>query len=204
MEDYQGNSNKQKAKQEKTEVKAVVTGKAEVRKKSLGKKFNETFGGGDAKSVWSYILLDVLIPAAKDMIVEATSQGVERMIFGEVRGGGRRNGRPGNGYVSYNRYSRPLGSDRQERPTMSRRGRATHDFGEIVLGTRAEAETVIDRLFDLVSQYNLATVADLYDLCDLEKNYMDDKWGWTDLSGAGATRVRNGYLIELPRPEPVD
>lgn len=70
--------------------------------------------------------------------------------------------------------------------------------------TRVEAEEVIDRMFDLVSQYEMVTVADLYDLVGLANNYTDEKWGWTDIRGAGVSRIKGGYLLDLPRPEPLD
>ena len=43
------------------------------RKKSLRKQFSETFVAGDAKTAVRYVVMDVLLPAAKDMIVEAGS-----------------------------------------------------------------------------------------------------------------------------------
>ena len=87
---------------------------------------------------------------------------------------------------------------------MSRQARSRHDFDEIVLETRAEAEEVIDRLFDLVSRYESATVADLYELVGLPSSHTDHKWGWTDVRGAGATRTRDGYLLDLPEPRPFE
>jgi hypothetical protein len=87
---------------------------------------------------------------------------------------------------------------------MSQRGRAKHDFDEIVLDQRAEAEEVIDRLYDVVNKYEQATVADLYDLVGLSSTHTDHKWGWTDLRGAGVSRIRDGYLLDLPDPEPLD
>ena len=139
--------------------------------------------------------------------------GVERMIFGEARSTSRRTGRrPGEPYINYGRYSRSSTASRsglvpmegRPRPELSRRARASHDFDEIILATRVEADEVIDRLFDLVSKYETATVADLYDLVGISGNYTDDKWGWFDLRGAGVHRVRNGYLLDLPKPEPLD
>ena len=83
---------------------------------------------------------------------------------------------------------------------MSRQARARHDFDEIVLDSRVEAEAVIDRLFDLVSRYESATVADLYEIVGLSSTHIDHKWGWTDLRGAGVSRIRDGYLLDLPEP----
>lgn len=199
----------ERSKPDEKKVEKIVQTDVVRRKKPIGKKFAETFVGGDAKSVWGFVVLDVLVPAAKDMFADAVSQGVERMIFGEARSSSRRTGRrPNEPYISYNRMShgsRRLGPpDERSRDVMSRRARAAHDFDEIILATRVEADEVLDRLYDLVSKYESATVADLYDLVGVSGNYTDDKWGWMDLRGAGITRVRNGYLLDLPKPEPLD
>lgn len=200
----------ERPKPDEKKVEKIVQTDVVRRKKPVGKRFAETFVGGDAKSVWGFVVLDVLVPAAKDMFADAVSQGVERMIFGEARSSSRRTGRrPNEPYISYNRYSgsRRLGppddADRH-RQSLSRRARASHDFDEIILGTRVEADEVLERLYDLVDKYESATVADLYDLVGVSGNYTDDKWGWLDLRGAGITRVRNGYLLDLPKPEPLD
>jgi hypothetical protein len=196
-------------KETSKKIESVVVGEVVRRKKPLRKRISEMFVGGDARSVGSYVLLDVLVPAAKDMVADAMSQGMEKMLFGEARSRSRRGGSrsdSGNGYVSYNRFSPATGGryrgDESRQP--SHRARATHDFDEIILATRIEADEVIERLFDLVVKYESATVADLYELVGVSGNYTDDKWGWTDLRGAGVTRIRNGYLLELPKPQSLD
>ena len=196
-------------KEEKV-VEKVVVGTVSRRKKPLSRRLAEVFVADDAQSVGGYILFDVLIPAAKDVIADVVSQAVERTLFGGARSTSRRTGlRPqGTGtHVSYNRYS--TGSpwnrgQREERPSPSRRSRASHDFDEIILATRGEAEEVIDRLFDLIARYEQATVSDLYELVGIEAKFTDEKWGWTDIRGAGVTRISNGYLLDLPRPESLD
>jgi hypothetical protein len=184
-------------------VERVTSGDPIRKRKSLRKQFSETFVAGDAKSAIAYVVMDVLLPAAKDMIVEAGSQGIEKLIFGDTRR--RRGSTPPQagptGYVSYNRYSMGAARDAAER-VMSRQSRARHNFDEIVLEERAEAEEVIDRLFDLVSRYESASVADLYELVGIVPSHTDNKWGWTDLRGSGVSRVRDGYLLDLPDPDP--
>lgn len=213
--DYPTNSHKARdgedpPKVETKKIEKITQGEVVRRKKPLGKRFAETFVGGDAKGVWGYVTLDVLVPAAKDAIADAFSTGIERMLFGDSRGPSRRarSGYSG-GHVSYNRFSSSSSSPYRDSPNdprrqMSRRGRSQHDFDEIILETRVEAEEVIDRLFDLVSRYESATVADLYELVGVSGSFVDNKWGWTDIRGAGVTRVRNGYLLDLPKPDPLD
>jgi len=208
MDNYPSNSRTTKPAAEETKkVESVVTGEVTRRKKPLGKRFAETFVGGDLNTVAGYVVFDVLIPAAKDMVADAFSQGIDRMLFGEVRGSSRsRSSRPAgtNGYVSYNRMSsnKPTGSGLNEFSRRESR-RSSHDFDEIILATRAEAEEVIDRMFDLVNQYQQATVADLLELVGVTSNHVDHKWGWTDIRGAGVTKIRDGYLLDLPRPEAI-
>lgn len=205
---YSSNSHKDREKAEKTKrepVEKVITGEVVQRKKPLSRKIAETFTGDDMHSVGHFILFDVILPAAKAMISDAASQGVERMLFGDSR---RRNGimggsKPGGGnHTSYNRmYSD--GNVSVSR-SMSHRARASHDFDEIVLATRGEAEDVLDRLGDLVDNYDVATVSDLYDLVGITGNFTDDKWGWTDLRGSDVRRVREGYMLILPKTQPID
>jgi hypothetical protein len=197
-------------KVEGKKVERVVTGKVQRRKKPLGRRFAETFVAGEADSVGRYVLFDVIIPAIKDIIADVVSQGIEKMLYGEARSTSRRTGyRPGAAHVSYNRYSSspPWNRDRDKREEsrpISRRSRASHDFDEIVLATRAEAEEVLSQLFELVSKYEQATVSDLYNMVGITPAFTDEAWGWTDIRGVGAVRVSNGYLLDLPKPEPLD
>lgn len=212
MEPYPGNSHRSKetppAKDEGKKVERITTGTAIQRKKPLGKRFAETFFGGDARSVTSYIVQDVLLPAIKDTIADVVSQGVERMIFGESRSHLRRGGRPGggsSGYVNYQRFGQDRDPRREESRTISRRSRVNQEFDEVLLQTRVEAEAVLERMDDICDRYGSATIADLYDLVGITGNYTDEKYGWTNLKHAVVARTRNGmYVLDLPRPEPID
>ncbi|QAU06761.1 hypothetical protein SEA_AFLAC_56 [Gordonia phage Aflac] len=201
-----------KAQVEKSEkkIEQITVNSVVRRKKPLGKRFAESFMGGDAQSVGAYIVADVLLPAAKDMVADAVSQGIEKMLFGEARAP-RSRGAVGNrgiggstSHVSYNRYSGNSQTRPQGPKPVSARARATHDFDEIILSTRAEADEVLDNLFNLVSEYDFATVADLYGMVGVTGSYTDEKWGWSDIRGTSVTRVKGGYLLDLPRPQYID
>lgn len=178
------------------------------RKQSVGRRFFETFFGGDAKTVGSYILMEVLIPSAKDMVADAFTQGVERTLYGEARSTSRRVGSRGAKapWTSYNRFSESPGVSRRHPENLvgSRRSNR-HSFDELVIPTRVRAEEILDGLIEALSKYQSVSVADLYDLAgETNVPFTASKWGWTDLRGADITRVRDGYLIELPKPEPLD
>lgn len=216
MEDYPSNSqrkppNEGAPKPQEKRVERVTEGEVQRRKKPLGRRFAETFMGGDARSVGGYVMFDVLIPALRDTVVDTFTTGIERMFYGDrtpssTRRGYRSSG-PG-GYVAYNRYAptRPYrpGEPRDEPRNISRRARASHDFDEIILSSRVEANEVLERLFDLIDRYEAATVEDLYEMVGINSDYTDKKWGWTEIRGANVSRTRSGYLLNLPKPVPLD
>lgn len=208
--EYPSNSNKAKVSvsKESKNLERVTTNSAVRRKKPFFKSITETFSQADAASVLNFVVMDVIVPAAKDMLSDAISSGLDQLLFGGESRGGRRGGtrQPNNGYVSYNRYSsnNTLRPEPYRGPSISKRGRATHNFDEIILPTRVEAESVIDRLFDVVDRFEIATVSDLYELVGISGNFTDERYGWSNLRGAGVSRVKNGYLLNLPRPEQID
>jgi hypothetical protein len=196
-------------KSEEKKVKQVTTGTVVTRKKPLGRRFKETFiSGADSKSVFEYVTFEILIPAGKDLFLDAMNAGIERKFYGEVRSNRRRStgGFGGGSNVSYNamsKHTHPLNRE-EPRGSLGRR-RTSHDIGEIVVETRAEALEVIDMLYELLSRYDVATVADLYDMVGERGSHTDNRWGWTNLTGADVHRERGGgYVLILPRPEPID
>jgi len=227
---FPGNSHKEKEEEKKesteeiTEVKRVekvTTGRVVQRKKSIWRKAIETFAGDDIKNIKSYVIWDVLIPSAKDTVAniiegvtDAVQGSVETTLFGERRSRSRsRMSRDrGRSYVSYDSISRrdrdrdrDKDRDRRDDRRESSRNRATHNFDDILLSTREEAEEVISRLVDLIDEYDVATVADLYDLVGISSNYTDRKWGWESLGSASVSRERGGgYVMNLPKPISID
>lgn len=204
MDNFPPNSDRTKSGPvEEKKLTPVVTEGVVKRKASLGKRIKSTFFGGDARNALGFVISGVLIPAAQEAIVDATREAIERIVLGESRKkvGGPPSG--ASGYVSYDRYNMRGSPQRVAPRTISPRARSQHDFGEIIIQSRQEAEDVIERLFDVCSQYGAATVADLYDLVALPSTHADQKWGWMDLRGAGTARVRDGYLLDLPQPEPL-
>lgn len=197
------------APEQERKVESVVTNNVEKRKKSLLKRFANIFIGGDSKSVIQYVFAEVLIPQAKDMITEAASQGFERLIYGESRPShhrprfGSRPQQPTN-YTRYAvRGNNPIGRSGSEDRRVLHQPR-TQGIDDILLATRVEAETVLERLYDLIKEYESASVSDLYSLVGLSSSYVDQKWGWTELHGSQVRRVRDGYILELPNTVSLD
>lgn len=196
-------------------IEKVVQGEVTARKRSWTRRLKEAFIANRADTVGEFVIWDVFIPAVKNTIVDGATSFVEMMFddrdprtrSGSYRSNGPRGGHGSYGsphHVNYNRMGNPYPGSPPVEPGMSRRGRARHDFKEILIPTRVEAEEVLDQLFRRVVEYNAVTVADLYELCGITPEYTDDKYGWMDIRGSGVIRVRDGFVLDLPRPEPLD
>ena len=69
------------------------------------------------------------------------------------------------------------------------------------MATREDAEMVLERLTDIIDQYDETSVGDLNDLIGIQGSHVDNKWGWTYLGDTQIRQVREGFLIDLPQPE---
>lgn len=183
-------------KKKEKHVEKVVKGKVIKRKKSVGRRLSETFLEDDSQNVMDYIIYDVLIPSAKETLSNVVTNGLEMLLFGEAKGSRTTRDR-GKSRVSYQSYYE---SD-DHRPRSRGRGRRTcHDFDDIILDSRGEAEEVLSSLVDLIDRYDQVTVGDFYDLVGISSSYTDSKWGWDNLAAAYIERARGGgYIIRLPK-----
>lgn len=182
---------------EKKRFEKVISGTATVHKKSLIKRFFEIFFSGDVKDVKSYLLFDVIFPSMKETLCNLVNKGTEMLIYGESsRPVSKKPG--GTTYVSYSSsYRQP----EREKLAPSRQNRMSHRFDDICFETRGDAEQVVDILVEAVSIYGQVTVGDLYDAAGITPDWTDDveNYGWTDLAGIGIVRIRNGYILDLPK-----
>ena len=195
LEDLKGNSNTEKEEQRR--VKRPVTTNVKVKEKKPRSKLAEAFLGEEIDSLKDYIVYDVIIPAIKNTIVDSVSDAVG-MMFGVTPRGRRKD----SGYVSYSTYYKSGGRDRRRNDDADRNSR--YDYRDITFASRVEAEEVLDNLRDLIEDYEEASVADLYDLCNITADFTDNKFGWVSLRNARVVRVRGGYELDLPRPRPLD
>lgn len=200
MTDYKPNSNRfkeeQKDKATEKKVEKVVTGKVITKKKGAFSKFANEFISEDAKNVKTYVLGEVLIPAIKKAISDIVTDGIDMILYGESRRGNKRSTADRVSYRNY--YDRGGSSTRDSRVTSG------YSYDDIILDNRGEAEDVLSRMDELMDTYGLVRVADLYDLVGITGNYTDNKYGWTNIRNAEIVRVRDGYMIKMPRAVPID
>jgi len=202
MEEYKGNSYRSKPEsgdtvEEKKKVEKVVSGTVKTKKKTLGQKIAEAFVPEDVTNVGDYLLQDIFVPSAKKLFEELVTSGISILLYGDAGRGKRTNTKANR--VNYN--SIRDGANRNSSPVHTR---SRYEFDDVILDSRGDAEDVLDRMCELVTAYGMASIADLYDLVGITGNYTDNKYGWTDLRSAYVDRVRDGYLIRMPRVVPLN
>lgn len=193
--DFPSNSRKTKPA-----VERVVKTPARIDKGSLGKQALQAFFAEDVKEVGQYLLWDIALPSVKNAVSDIFTSGIDRLLFGGD--GGPQRSRGNKTYTSYS--NRTYG--RRETPTertYTQRDRREHNLDSIIFATRSEAEDVLNHLISICDQYDVATVGDLYGMAGISQSYTDENWGWRDLRSGRAVRSRNGYILDLPKPEDV-
>lgn len=208
--DYNPNSNKFITKDKPTEeenlgkkkVDKVVSGSVKTKKKSSLSKFADTFIEEDKDTVVGYLLSEVLIPSFKKMVSDTIKTGIDKMLYGDAEVS--RSNSPAS-KISYSKYYNDKSSYSRSNSTapVSNR-RDTYEYNNIVLETRGDAEAVLMGMDDIIAKYEIVSVADLYDLVGIAGSYTDYKYGWTDIRSARIERVRDGYVIRMPKALPLD
>jgi hypothetical protein len=220
MQDFPANSAKARARpegppklaEEPEKIERVVSVPAEQRKRGLGRKFKETFIGGSGRMAMEYVVTDIVVPELRDLMFSALQGGLDRLIYGESRirrgyGGGSRSPSSSSSYegVGHVNYQGIISNKPSGGRPLSRQSRERHDFGDIILQSREDANDVLDRMFDVLSRYGSVPVSTLYALTGIQSSHTDEKWGWTSLTGARAAKQRNGgFLLDLPEPVYLD
>lgn len=192
--DYKSNSHKSKkeVKKEEKKIEKVVTGSVKKKKKNKVTKLTSVFLPEDVTSVKDYILQDALIPAVKKFITDS----VDMILYGETGSKKKRS----SSFVSYRDFS-----DKRERKGYNDyKSRTMFDYDDIFLESRRDAENVLKQMHDIINDYGILSVADMFDLVGEPANYTMNKYGWHNIDNAEIVHTREGYKIKMPRALPFD
>lgn len=183
---------------EKPKLEKVIRGSATVKPKSAARKFTDVFISEDVSNVKSYIFRDVIVPAAKKLITDIVQDGIEMILYG----GSRRSDRRSSGFradsISYNNYYKR--DDRRR----SEPSRYTPSYDNIQFDYRDDAEAVLDRMTECIEAYSQVTVGDLYDIVGITGTHTDERYGWVKLGSARVVRDRDKFVLDLPKPLPIE
>lgn len=205
MEEYKSNSHRSRDGEveeiPEKKIGPVISGTATTQKKTGFGKFAESMIVEDVTNVGSFILTDVLIPAFKKTIVDIVTNGIDMLLYGKTGVS-----KPGStvsrftygGSGSYYNYSRA--SETTKVPSST----STVDYDNIIFENRGDAEAVLAQMEEIVDQFGVVSVGDMYECADLPApSYTVNKYGWSNIRSAQVIRVRDGYLLKLPKASPI-
>ena len=186
MSDYTNNKTEKR-------VEKITTNAVKVKKKNVGSKFTNAVISDDARNVGSYAFSEVFVPAFKKLVADIIKDGIDIILYGEPRKADSR--RTSTGYISYDKSYQRSG----DRFSSGAHVRSGFDFEDIIFSSRGEAEAALSQMFHVIEKYGFVTVADLYDMVDLTAPFTSNIYGWYNLHNAEVSRIRDGYVIKLPR-----
>lgn len=185
----------------KKKIEPVVKG-TQV-KRPASRRFFDTLFAESPKALGAKVARDVVVPRIKAGFEEAFNSFLSGMLWGDssnrplsgianrtVLSGGRTN------YSAVNNRVMNGRQQAQQALTMQSSG----NYQDLVVPTQQGAEILLANMYDLLNQYRVVAVADLYELAEITPSISDNSYGWSTLDGARISKVRDGYLLELPRP----
>ncbi len=218
-------SNSSKSKDKKSDpvaavVQKVITGQVQVvqKKVGIGKRARMIVSEMDFKAVAKGVFSGVIWPYTRNMLFDAWVDAGRRSMFKDGRqfGGGHYGGQSSY-HVSYDRspMATPLVSGGWRSPdTRPPRpgGLMSAPMGRIVpplendqylFTRRVDAETVLEMMTNIIEQMDVVTLFEFKGMAGLATEYTDQNLGWVNLIGSQIHSVPQGFILELPAPEPL-
>ena len=201
MNTYPGNSHKSKdvkktAPTDEKKIQKRVSKPAKTKKKGELRKIAEEFIVDDVKSIKTYVITDVLIPTIKDTIWDILTNTLDMFLFNGTKDHRKRG--KSSPKISYRDYY-----DSKNDRGRNYEIRDRFDYDDLEFDSRGEADAVLTGMLETIDQYGVVSVADMYDMADVTAPYTGNRYGWTSLRNAEVVRVRNAYIIKLPKAKPI-
>lgn len=203
-DNYPSNSNRSK-REETHKVESVIPkGSATISKGPTKKSFASTFLQDDIHSVGTYVLSDVIVPAIKDLLFTTIANSLSMIMFGDIRYNGNAPSWTGNSVkkssyakTSYSRYY-----DQRETPRVERAG--GYEYDDLIYSSRALADCVLAKMDEIIAEYGVVSVFEMYDLSNEDAPYTYQNYGWSNIRSARVVPARGGgFIIDMPKALPI-
>lgn len=198
------------SKVERKSLDKVVAGEPKKVKKSLvGRLVTGVLGPEGLPGIGQYVSEEIIVPAIKNIIVDAVTSGINMVMYGDSKGTTPRNYGGAPRYTGYGASHRPTvnytsryTSQQPEPSQMSTRG-VRQGVEEYIIENREDAAHVLTTLTEQADMYGSVSIADYYDLIGIPSNYTDNNYGWIleTIAHSSIRPVRGGHVIKFPPAE---
>jgi len=194
------NSHKSKETTAEPKPKLQKVANGTVTKKKSDSSFFKFFVPEDVTSVRHYILIDVIVPLVKTALTDTLN-----VIL--YPGEGKQSRGSTASKISYRGfYDSAAERDRlPDRGVSSVRSRTAFDLDMISFTTKSEAKAILEVMDEAIDTFGVISVGDFYDLAGVTtENHAVNKYGWTNIRSAEPVRVRDGWILKLPKAQPIN
>lgn len=179
----------------------VVSGAVRARRPIGRRIFNFMFAESP-KTLGALVSKEVIVPRLKAGFEEAANSFLAGMLWGNSAN------RPMSHLVrsatlrgnATNYSARSQLTPQQQIVQQAAPQHSSGNYEDLILRELEDAEMLLVHIIELLSQYNVVCVGDLYEKAGIITQPSDSMYGWLSLQGARISKVREGYLLELPRP----
>ena len=197
--DYKSNSDKARVlePEEEKKVESVAKGNIVKKQRSVIEKMAGLFLAQNPNEAYDDIVIDIVVPAIKNVFLDSLTTLL--------------NGRPAKSRggttaskLSYRDFYEKDNTNGNYRYSSKASDAIAYD--DVIFESIGDAEIVLDAMEDAIARYTRISVSDYYDLSGVEvttRDYPAGKYGWKDISGSRVVRVKEGWIIKLPRAYPI-
>ena len=168
--------------------------KGEVKKMERLGVFDLLFAG-DIRSAYRLAVREVLRPRLMDIIVNFVDTVTRSFVYGDDAPA---HDPAKTGNTPYRTISTSGGV------TVQAKAPDRYDVGTVEFAYYEDAKAVIDGLRNQVHQFKYATLGDFYDFAGQGTVTNDFNYGWKSIGDIRPERTKNGWVIRLPRPIPIE
>lgn len=190
------------------EPKKKVEGLIEYYKEPLSTRIVNALFENDLKTVASSVVNEVMIPKAKDILADMFISGIQKAIYGDEASSTYYSGySKGPGHkASYDNYYK----DNYRQPVAPTEKVKVH-WDRIVFPSRERAVELLNNLRSDLRRYGNegVSVLEMYDYvttideelgAQIESEFPDNNWGWTNLDHVPIEHVARGWWVKFPKP----
>lgn len=198
--------NRDAPKKEEIHIEGAVE-----RKKTLGRKFKDTFLAEDISDIKDHLYEDIIKPSAQNLafdiaesITDSIRDGFEMAIFGRSSSRSRKKRRKGSDsntiFVDYGDYYSSENSRERERREQSRN---SNNVKEYLFPTKDSAQSALELMSDYIQEHRVLSVGKYYEFLRKPTKAPDYNYGWSDISSAKIEKVDDGFMINLPKTKDI-
>ena len=183
----------------------IPKGSARTARRPASRRFLDSFIADTPKDVVGSVAMNVVVPKVKTALYESAMAFIHGMLFGSggspsgsslMQGTVLRGGQTVfRGSTDYNAIS-----SNSVIQAASAAGNVSGPYQDLVVGTQQMAEALLAGMFDLLNQYRVVTVADLYESASISPEPQHNNFGWYSLDGARIVKELSGFRLMLPKP----